>query len=91
MEGLEGSDDNHSNAVWSVKFIGEDRLLTGESLSCNGSSTIAGSDNKIILHSIDVNSGKSTVLQEYTGHEQPVRGVSLTKDGQGFWSCSNDA
>ncbi|KAK1923997.1 WD40-repeat-containing domain protein [Papiliotrema laurentii] len=70
---------DHSNAVWAVHFVGEDRLLT------------AGSDNRILLHAIDINAGTSTVLQEYGGHEQPIRGVSLTTDGKGFWSCSNDA
>ncbi|WVQ77835.1 hypothetical protein IAR50_007530 [Cryptococcus sp. DSM 104548] len=68
----------HEQAVWSVKFVGEDRLLS------------ASADNKIILHSLDVASGRSTPLQTYTGHTQPVRGLALRPDGQGFWSCSND-
>ncbi|ODO08391.1 phospholipase A-2-activating protein [Cryptococcus wingfieldii CBS 7118] len=68
----------HEQAIWSVKFVGEDRLLT------------ASADNRIILHSLDLASGRSTPLQTYTGHTQPVRGLALRPDGQGFWSCSND-
>ncbi|TYJ54476.1 hypothetical protein B9479_004895 [Cryptococcus floricola] len=68
----------HEQAVWSVKFVGNDRLLT------------ASADNKIILHALDVASGRSTPLQTYTGHTQPVRGLALRPDGQGFWSCAND-
>ncbi|WWC89009.1 uncharacterized protein L201_003926 [Kwoniella dendrophila CBS 6074] len=70
--------EGHEQAVWSVKFVGEDRLLT------------ASADKKIILHSLDVASGRSTPLQTYTGHSEPVRGLSLKPDGQGFWSCAND-
>ncbi|WVQ79673.1 hypothetical protein IAT38_001773 [Cryptococcus sp. DSM 104549] len=68
----------HEQAIWAVKFVGEDRLLT------------ASADKKIILHSLDVASGRSTPLQEYTGHTEPVRGLALRADGQGFWSCAND-
>ncbi|KAK8864675.1 hypothetical protein IAR55_001927 [Kwoniella newhampshirensis] len=70
--------EGHEQAIWAVKFIGEDRLLT------------ASADKKIILHSLDVASGRSTPMQEYTGHTEPVRGLSLRPDGKGFWSCAND-
>ena len=83
--------------MWAVKFVGEDRLLTGELLGFmrtlqprHGAERVASADNKIKLHSIDASNGKSTVIQEYTGHTQPVRGLSLKPDGQGFWSCAND-
>ncbi|ORX35613.1 PLAA family ubiquitin binding-domain-containing protein [Kockovaella imperatae] len=69
----------HQQAVWAVRFVGEDRTM------------LAAADNKIFLHSIDIASGSSTVLQEYTGHSQPVRGLSLTSDTKGFWSCANDS
>ncbi|WVF71170.1 hypothetical protein IAT40_005968 [Kwoniella sp. CBS 6097] len=69
----------HEQAIWSVKFVGEDRILT------------ASADKKIILHSLDIASGRSTPLQEYTGHSEPVRGLSLKPDGKGFWSCANDS
>ncbi|WRT66660.1 uncharacterized protein IL334_003620 [Kwoniella shivajii] len=70
--------EGHEQAIWAVKFVGEDRLLT------------ASADKKIILHSLDVASGRSTPLQTYTGHTEPVRGLSLKPDGKGFWSCAND-
>ncbi|WVW84162.1 hypothetical protein I302_106192 [Kwoniella bestiolae CBS 10118] len=69
---------SHDQAIWAVKFVGEDRLLT------------ASADKKIILHSLDIASGRSTPLQTYTGHSEPVRGLSLKPDGSGFWSCAND-
>ncbi|WVQ99687.1 hypothetical protein IAU59_006826 [Kwoniella sp. CBS 9459] len=69
----------HEQAIWSVKFVGEDRILT------------ASADKKIILHSLDMASGRSAPLQEYTGHSEPVRGLSLKPDGKGFWSCANDS
>ncbi|ORY26315.1 putative phospholipase A-2-activating protein [Naematelia encephala] len=69
----------HEQAVWAVRFVGEDRLLT------------AAADKKIILHAIDLASGTSHPLQEYTGHTEPVRGLSLKPDGKGFWSCGNDS
>ncbi|WWC94553.1 hypothetical protein V866_001399 [Kwoniella sp. B9012] len=69
---------SHDQAIWAVKFVGEDRLLT------------ASADKKIILHSLDIASGRSTPLQTYTGHSEPVRGLSLKPDGTGFWSCAND-
>ncbi|CAK9781176.1 PFU-domain-containing protein [Cutaneotrichosporon oleaginosum] len=68
----------HKQAVWAVKFVGEDRVLT------------ASADKEIILHAIDVANGRSTPLQTYTGHTEPVRGLSLRPDGKGFWSCGND-
>ncbi|WWC62195.1 uncharacterized protein I303_104790 [Kwoniella dejecticola CBS 10117] len=70
--------EGHEQAIWAVKFVGEDRLLT------------ASADKQIILHSLDVSSGRSTPLQTYTGHTEPVRGLSLKPDGTGFWSCAND-
>lgn len=82
--------------MWAVKFVGEDRVLTGElhlrRWDCWNSwlTMVASADNKIKLHSIDVCNGKSTVMQEYTGHTQPVRGLSLKPDARGFWSCAND-
>ncbi|WOO81219.1 Phospholipase A-2-activating protein [Vanrija pseudolonga] len=71
--------ETHTQAVWAVKFVGEDRLLT------------ASADKTITLHAIDVVNGKSHPLQTYTGHSQPVRGLSLRPDGTGFWSCANDS
>ncbi|KAL1411377.1 hypothetical protein Q8F55_002333 [Vanrija albida] len=71
--------ETHTQAVWAVKFVGEDRLLT------------ASADNSITLHAIDVQNGKSHPLQTYTGHSQPVRSLSLRPDGTGFWSCANDS
>ncbi|KIR59591.1 phospholipase A-2-activating protein [Cryptococcus bacillisporus CA1873] len=68
----------HEQAVWSVKFVGEDRILT------------ASADKKIILHSFDPASGRTTPIQTYTGHTEPVRGLALRADRQGFWSCAND-
>lgn len=81
--------------MWSVKFVGEDRVLTGQSpdirtRTCGKADAVASADNKIKLHSIDIQNGKSTVMQKYTGHTQPVRGLSLKPDGKGFWSCAND-
>jgi phospholipase A-2-activating protein len=70
--------EGHKQAVWAVKFVGEDRVLT------------ASADKTITLHAIDVANGRSTPLQTYTGHTEPVRGLSLRPDGQGFWSCGND-
>ncbi|WWC69902.1 uncharacterized protein I206_103845 [Kwoniella pini CBS 10737] len=70
--------EGHEQAIWAVKFVGEDRLLT------------ASADKKITLHSLDVSSGRSTPLQTYSGHTEPVRGLSLKPDGTGFWSCAND-
>ncbi|WVR06773.1 hypothetical protein IAU60_003808 [Kwoniella sp. DSM 27419] len=70
---------SHEQAIWAVKFVGEDKLLT------------ASADKKIILHSLDIASGRTTPLQEYTGHTEPVRGLSLRPDGTGFWSCANDS
>ncbi|CAD6591836.1 MAG: hypothetical protein TREMPRED_000211 [Tremellales sp. Tagirdzhanova-0007] len=68
----------HEQAVWAIRFVGEDRLLT------------ASADKKIILHAIDVRSGTTHQLQEYSGHTEPVRGLSLRTDSKGFWSCGND-
>lgn len=85
--------EKHEMAVWAVKFVGEDNILTGECYHYrfrNQSKQTAGADKKIYLHSIDVATGRSTVLQEYTGHSQVVRGISLRTDGKGFWSCGND-
>ncbi|BEJ16389.1 hypothetical protein CspHIS471_0509940 [Cutaneotrichosporon sp. HIS471] len=70
--------EGHKQAVWAVKFVGEDRVLT------------ASADKTITLHAIDIANGRSTPLQTYTGHTEPVRGLSLRADGQGFWSCGND-
>lgn len=50
----------------------------------------ASADKTITLHAIDLANGTSTPLQTYTGHTEPVRGLSLRPDGQGFWSCGND-
>lgn len=43
-----------------------------------------------MLHAIDGKRGTSSQLQEYSGHSDPVRGLSLRADEQGFWSCGND-
>lgn len=51
---------------------------------------LASADMSIILHSFDLGTGRSTVLQKYSGHTQPVRGLALRPDGKGFWSCGND-
>ena len=86
----------HDQAVWAVRFVGEDRILTGENGTAlqesadSGLRSPAAADKKIILHAIDVASGKSNALQEYSGHAEPVRGLSLRTDGKGFWSCGND-
>ena len=90
--------EGHEQAVWAVKFVGEDRILTGELetdwefgwADSVGSAFLGSADKKIILHTFDVKTGTSTPLQEYTGHTEPVRGLSLRTDGQGFWSCAND-
>lgn len=76
-----------------MKFIGEDRVLTGElevlGLGCT--LTIAASaDKTIVLHQLDLAKGTSHPLQTYTGHTEPVRGLSLQRGGKGFWSCGND-
>ncbi|EIW66002.1 hypothetical protein TREMEDRAFT_41188 [Tremella mesenterica DSM 1558] len=71
--------ENHTQSVWSIKFVGEDRLLTG------------AADKSIILHSIDVTNGTSFPLQTFTGHTAPVRGLSISPGGKGFWSCANDS
>lgn len=82
--------EGHKQAVWAVKFVGEDRVLTGEfQLEMTGLIP-ASADKTIILHAIDVSNGTSTPLQTYSGHTEPVRGLSLRPDGQGFWSCGND-
>lgn len=87
--------ETHTQAVWAVKFVGEDRLLTGASLRSFSSRLLtdppASADKTITLHAIDVDNGKSHPLQTYTGHSQPVRGLSLRPDGTGFWSCANDS
>lgn len=83
----------HEQAVWAVRFIGEDRILTGSWSSPDpylANMPQASADKKIILHSFDISSGRSTILQEYSGHTEPVRGLSLKKGGKGFWSCGND-
>nr|ODO04023.1 phospholipase A-2-activating protein [Cryptococcus depauperatus CBS 7855] len=69
--------EGHEQAVWAVKFCSH--CLEGSA------------DNKIILHSFDISSGKTTPLQTYTGHTQPVRGLALMSNGTGFWSCANDS
>jgi phospholipase A-2-activating protein len=50
----------------------------------------ASADKTIVLHAFDISTGSSTVLQTYTGHTEPVRGLALRPDGEGFWSCGND-
>lgn len=88
--------EGHEQAIWAVKFIGEDRLLTGKlpvpTRLVRGDSlpSLASADKTIVLHQFDVAKGTSTPLQTYTGHTEPVRGLSLTPDKKGFWSCGND-
>lgn len=45
----------------------------------------ASADASILLHSIS-----GGLIKKFTGHSQPVRSLSLTVDGQGFWSGGND-
>lgn len=87
----------HEQAVWAIRFVGEDRLLTGairltfdNDLANAVIHVAASADKKIILHTLDVRKGTTHQLQEYSGHSEPVRGLSLKTDGQGFWSCGND-
>ncbi|KAK4685850.1 phospholipase A-2-activating protein, partial [Tremellales sp. Uapishka_1] len=68
----------HQQAVWAVKFVGEDRILT------------ASADKSITLHLLDFDHKTATPLQTYSGHTDCVRGLSLRPNQQGFWSCGND-
>lgn len=85
--------EGHEQAVWAVRFVGKDRLLTGWPSFLRKSHTLtsASADKTIILHSFDVASGSTAKLQTFTGHDGPVRGLSLRPDGKGFWSCANDS
>ena len=84
--------EGHKQAVWAVKFIGEDRLLTGRStgMTSEESSSVASADKTIVLHQLDLAKGTSKPIRTYTGHTEPVRGLSLQPGGKGFWSCGND-
>ncbi|KAL7422039.1 hypothetical protein Q5752_003812 [Cryptotrichosporon argae] len=69
--------EGHQQAVWAVKFVGEDKLLT------------ASADKTITLHSLSATGAKP--IRSYTGHSDCVRGLAVRPDGSGFWSCGNDA
>lgn len=84
--------EGHKQAVWAVRFIGEDRLLTGKLLLLgqDQANISASADKTIVLHQLDLAKGTSKPLRTYTGHTEPVRGLSLQPGGKGFWSCGND-
>ncbi|KAE8256447.1 hypothetical protein A4X13_0g2627 [Tilletia indica] len=65
----------HTNAVWAVLLIDDDRVLT------------AGADRTIQLWSI---SNHAKPIATFSGHSDAVRGLTLLSGGQSFASCGND-
>ncbi|KAK0531494.1 hypothetical protein OC834_002936 [Tilletia horrida] len=65
----------HTNAVWAVLLVDDDRVLT------------AGADKTIRLWSI---SNHAKPIATFSGHDDAVRGLTLLSGGQSFASCGND-
>ncbi|KAK0547024.1 hypothetical protein OC846_002030 [Tilletia horrida] len=65
----------HTNAVWAVLLVDEERVLTG------------GADKTIRLWSITEH---AKPVATFAGHTDAVRGLTLLSGGQSFASCGND-